>query len=421
VKIAVLCHYFWPEPGAPSARLLGLGRSWVELGHEVTVVTNLPNHPTGVIPERYRGHSFLMEDIQGIQVIRCRTYATPNRGFLRKSAGHLNFMIQSYLQATGHLRGVDVLIASSPTLFAVVSAWAMSRRLRIPYVFEVRDLWPAIFADLGVIRNRVVLRALEGLELFLYRQGAAVVTVTQSFAANISSRGVDPARIHVVPNGVGLRDFTPGAADPTVRARFGLDGRFVVLYAGAHGISHALHRVLDAAAALLDDPQIRFLFVGEGSEKERLVSAARERGLENVTFADPVSREEMPALYRVADVCLVPLRAIPLFRSFIPSKMFEILACGRPIVASLEGEAAEILSASGGALVVPPEDASAIAEAIRKLAADGHLRAELSGRGRPFVAAHYEHRTLAGRYANLLASVGRRAAEPSGARKAGAT
>jgi glycosyltransferase involved in cell wall biosynthesis len=420
VRIAVLCHYFWPEPGAPSARLLGLGRSWLEMGHEVTVVTNLPNHPTGVIREGYRGRSFLIEDVQGIRVIRCRTYATPNRGFLRKSAGHLNFMIQSYLQATGHLHGVDVLIASSPTLFAVVSAWAMSRRLRIPYVFEVRDLWPAIFADLGVIRNRVVLRALEGLELFLYRGAAAVVTVTRSFAENISSRGIDPARIRVVSNGVDLRDFAPEAADPAVKARFGFDGRFVVLYAGAHGISHALHRVLEAAALLRDDPRIRFLLVGEGAEKERLVSTARERGLENVTFVDPVSREEMPALYRAADVCLVPLRAIPLFRSFVPSKMFEILACGCPIVASLEGEAAEILTASGGALVVPPEDVSATAGAIRKLAADERLRAELAGRGRPFVAAHYEHRALAARYADVLASVGTREAEPSRARKAGA-
>jgi glycosyltransferase involved in cell wall biosynthesis len=405
VRIALVTHYFWPEPGAPSARLLEMGREWAAQGHDVSVVTNFPNHPSGLVPEAYRGRSFLLEEIQGLRVLRCRTYATPNRGIARRTLGHLVFMVQAVLQATPRLHGVDVIVASSPTLFAVVAAFVMSRRLRAPFVFEVRDLWPAIFVDLGVIRNRFAIALLERLELFLYRRAAAVVTVTRAFAADIERRGIAPGKLHVIPNGVDLEAFQPGPPDAALRARLGYSEQDVVtLYCGAHGISHALGRVLDVAARLRDEPRIRFLLVGEGAEKDALVARAGALGLTNVQFHDTVSRDEVAAFYRSADVCLVPLRAVPLFRAFIPSKMFEILACGRPILASLEGEAAAILSESRAAVVVPPEDVDAIERSLRRLAADSHERERLAERGREYVAAHFDRRELATRYLTLLSA-----------------
>ncbi len=411
MKIALLTHYFWPELGAPSARLLEMGREWRARGHEVTVVTNFPNHPTGVVPEAYRGRPFMVEQVEGLRVLRCRTYATPNRGFLRRTLGHLVFMWQAAWQATPHLRGSDVVVASSPTLFAVVAAWVVSRRLGVPYVFEVRDLWPAIFVDLGVIRNRLVIAGLEALELFLYRRAAAVVTVTRAFADDIARRGIERTKLRVVPNGVDLEAFRPGPPDRALRERLGYsDDALVVLYCGAHGISHALARVLEAADKLREQPAVRFLLVGEGAEKEALVARARALGLPNVAFRDSIPRAEVAALYRAADVCLVPLRAVPLFRSFIPSKMFEILACGRPILASLEGEAAEILAASGAAVVVPPEDVEALARELARLAADPAARADLAARGRPYVAEHFDRRALAARYLQTLEAVARGAA-----------
>lgn len=405
MKIALVSHYFWPETGAPSARLLEMGREWAARGHEVTVVTNFPNHPTGIVPEPYRGRSFQVEAAHGLRIIRCRTYATPNRGILKRTLGHVVFMIEAVLQATPQLRGTDVIVASSPTLFAVVSAWVISRRLRAPFVFEVRDLWPAIFVDLGVIRNRFVIAVLERLELFLYRRARAVVTVTRAFASDIERRGIEPAKLHVIPNGVDLEAFQPGPAEEALRARLGVSGGLLVLYCGAHGISHALSRILDVAARLSQDPRIHFLLVGDGAEKHELVERARTLRLANLGFRDAVPREQVPALYRAADVCLVPLRAVPLFRSFIPSKMFEILACGRPILASLEGEAAEILTASGAALVVPPEDAGALAAAIARLADEPELRAALAARGRAYVAEHFDRRELAARYLLVLEAV----------------
>ena len=360
MRIAVLSHYFWPEPGAPSARLLEMSREWVVRGHEVTIVTNFPNHPTGIVPEAYRGRSFQVEHAHGLRILRCRTYATPNRGFVKRTLGHVVFMFQAVWQATPQLRGSDVLIASSPTLFAVVAALAISRRVGAPYVFEVRDLWPAIFVELGVIRNRLAIGVLEWLELALYRRARAVVTVTRAFAEDIAKRGIERAKLHVIPNGVDLEAFRPEPPEPALRTRLGVTDKFALLYCGAHGISHALGRILEVAASLRGDARIHFLFVGEGAEKASLVARAQELRLDNVTFLASVPREEVPALYRAADVCLVPLRAVPLFRSFIPSKMFEILACGRPVLASLEGEAAEILAASGAAVVVPPEDVDAL-------------------------------------------------------------
>jgi glycosyltransferase involved in cell wall biosynthesis len=382
-----------------------MGRAWVALGHEVTVVTNFPNHPTGIVPEPYRGRSFAVEQANGLRILRCRTYATPNRGFVKRTLGHLVFMVASIVQAPPHMQGTDVIVASSPTLFAVVSALVMSLRLKVPFVFEVRDLWPSIFVDLGVIRSRLLIGLLERLELFLYRRARAVVTVTRAFAEDIARRGIERAKLHVIPNGVDLEAFRPEPPEPELRARLGTSDKLMVLYCGAHGISHALSRILEVADRLREDSRIHFLFVGEGAEKEDLLERARELRLPNTTFQDGVPREEVAALYRSADVCLVPLRAVPLFRSFIPSKMFEILACGRPILASLEGEAAEILAASGAALVVPPEDVDAIASAVLRLAEDPGLRARLATRGRPYVAEHFERRRLAARYLEVLEAI----------------
>lgn len=407
MKITVVSHYFWPEMGAPTARLLELGRAWAAAGHEVSVVTNFPNHPSGVVPECYRGRSFMVEEAHGLRILRCRTYPTPNRGTVKRTLGHLFFMVQAVLQGTPAVRRSDLIVASSPTLFSVAAAWAMARRLRLPFVFEVRDLWPAIFVDLGVVKNRLLIRGLEALEMSLYRRSAAVVTVTEGFAQNIARRGIPMSKIHVIPNGVDLEAFSPGPPDRDLLARLGLLEKFLVLYCGAHGISHALGRILEAAERLRAETRFHFLFVGDGAEKDGLVRQANRMGLANVTFLPGVPRGDVPALYRSADICLVPLRNVPLFRSFIPSKMFEILGCGRPIVASVDGESAEILRAAGGALLTPPEDVGGIVGAIARLEADDALRATLASKGRAFVAARYDRRLLAERYLGVLETVQR--------------
>ena len=404
MRIVWLCHYFAPEIGAPQARLLDMSRAFREAGHDVAAVTCFPNHPTGTLRSEDAGVRRRRDDLDGIAVHRCRSYVTPNKGFVKKSLGHLSFAWTGLggLSRAAREARPDVVIVSSPTFFSVATAWLWCAPRRVPWVFEVRDLWPAVFVELGVLRNRLLIWTLERMELFLYRRATRVVTVTRSFRDHIARRGIDAAKIGVVTNGVDLDRFTPGPRDEDFARANGLGGKFVVLYLGAHGISHALGRVLDAAERLRDLTDVRVVLVGEGAEKDALVADAQRRGLANVVFVGGVPKDEVLRWYRLADVGLVPLRDVPLFATFIPSKMFELLACGVPIVGSVAGEAAEILRESGGARVTPPEDVAAIEREIRALHADAALRRGLGEAGRAFVAERYSRRKLAAEYLAIL-------------------
>lgn len=405
MRIALLYHYFHPEIGAPSARLHSLARNFRSLGHEVVVVTGFPNHPTGVIPPVYRGRLTAKEDIDGVVVLRNWIFATPNEGVVKKTLGHLSFMLTSVCLGGPRMGSVDVIVVSSPTFFSVISAWALSKLKGVPFVFEVRDLWPAVFVDLGIIKNRLVIRMLEALEMFLYRRSAAVVTVTESFRKDILSRGIPSSKVVTITNGVDLKDFSPGRPDHALETLLGVGGRFVILYLGAHGISHALEAILRSAQALQEQRDLLFVFVGEGAEKRKLVDCAKKWGLENVRFLDGQPRDRALDFYRLADIALVPLRDVPLFDGFIPSKMFEIMACAKPIVASLRGEAADILTSSKAAVVVSPEDSRAIAGAILELKNDRPRMEKMGEAGRSFVKKHYQRRMLAERYSKLLESI----------------
>jgi hypothetical protein len=405
VRIAYMCQYFAPEVGAPSARLSELGRAWTDMGHQVTIITGLPNHPTGIVPREYRRMLFRRERFGNVDVWRNWLYATPNEGIVKKTLSHLSFMCSTAVLSLPRLRGHDVVIVSSPTFFVVLTALLMSRLWRIPYIFEVRDLWPGIFVGLGILRNRTLIRLLEAIEMFLYRRAARVIVVTDAFADDLRRRGVPASKVVTITNGVDSRFFVPGDRNNEVRRQHGLGDRFVVLYIGAHGISHGLSAVLDAAGRLQGHRDALIVFVGEGAEKAMLVKRAAGLGLRNVVFVPAQPKDQMPGWYAAADVVLVPLRSVPMLEAFIPSKMFEIMAAGRPIVGSVRGEARRILEASQGALVVDPEDSAGIADAVVRLESDPALRARLGANGRRFVVEHYDRVELAHRYLTVLSSV----------------
>jgi glycosyltransferase involved in cell wall biosynthesis len=328
---------------------------------------------------------------------------------------HLTFMCSAAVFSTPRLSGHDVIVVSSPAFFAVLTAWFMSKVWRIPFVFEVRDLWPGIFIELGILKNRAIIGILEAVEMFLYRQAAHVVVVTEAFRDILIRRGVPAEKASVITNGVDMETYRPAPHETDLRRAHGLDGRFVALYIGAHGISQALSAILAAAQLLADDPEIAIVFVGEGAEKKMLVEKAAALGLGNVRFLPGQPKALMPEWYATADAVFVPLRNIPMFETFIPSKMFEILASGRPIVGSVKGEARGILERSDGAIVVDPEDAPAIAAAVRRLKADPALRTALAEKGVRFVGLHYDRRMLARQYLALLERLRRHTAErPTG-------
>jgi hypothetical protein len=404
VNIGYMCQYFAPEVSAPSARGLEMARVWRDAGHTVKVLTAFPNHPRGVVPEGYRGHRRMVEPMEGLTVYRSWVYVTPNEGFVKRILNHLSFTASAVVQTLPRIGSLDVLVVSSPSFFPVVAAWVVSRVKRVPFVFEVRDLWPGIFVMLGVLKDGPILRVLEALEMFLYRRAAHVVTVTHAFKRILVARGVPEAKVTVITNGVDLELFRPAPRDEARKAAWGVDGKRVALYLGTHGISQALETHLAAAERLRGREDLAFVFVGEGARKRTLMALAEARGLTNVHFLDPVPKAEVPACYAAADVCFVPLRDIPLFDSFIPSKIFEILGCARPIIGSVEGEPAAILAASGAATVVPPEDVDGLVSALTAMLDDPDLAAR-GARGRAFVEAHYDRVALALRYEALLAAL----------------
>lgn len=410
MRILVVTHYFPPEIGAPQARLSELAATWAADGDDVTVLTGLPNHPTGVIPDEYRRTCRRVEHTDGYRVIRTWLYATPNEGFVKKTLGHLSFMLTSAVIGAPRAGRADVVVVSSPTFFAILSAWAIARAKRARFVVEIRDLWPAIFVELGVLTNPMIIKVLETIELAAYRAADAVVVVSEGFRDNLVSRGVPAQKIHTIRNGVDLERFTPAPieADERAAARAGLGAGpddVLVLYIGAHGISHGLTSIADAADRLRDQP-IRFAFVGEGAAKAQLAAHVEALDLPSVTLSPGVPRDEVPTLLAAADICLVPLRDVPLFSTFIPSKIFEYFGAGKAVVGAVRGEPADILRA-GGAVVVEPEDDAAIAEAIRELAADPERRAELGRRGHAYVSEHFDRRALARTYRGILTDVAR--------------
>ena len=410
MNISWYSHYFSPEIGAPSARIAELSKAWIRAGHRVSVSTCFPNHPTGRLYPGYRPGVRMHETREGIDVHRSWTYITPNSGFAKKLIGHISFLPSSLLINTGRGGPADVVVGSSPTFFAAMAAALEGKRRRVPFIMEIRDLWPAIFVQLGVLRQPLLIRMLELLELLLYRHATRVITVTESFRQNLIKRGVPASKVVNVPNGADIDFWTPPKAGSEVesgaalriRRKLGLTDQRIVLYIGAHGISHALDKVLESARRLQQTPDIHFLFVGEGAEKARLVSRARQSGLKNVTFIDAVDKDGVKDFYLMADICLAPLRNIPLFDAFIPSKIFEIMAMGRPIVGSVRGEAADIIKRSGGGIVVEPENSKEIAGAIRHLVHHREEGRAMGERGRRFVCEHYSRKKLAARYLRTI-------------------
>lgn len=405
MRILIITHYFPPEIGAPQARLSDLARLWTEAGHDVHVITGMPNHPTGIVPPEYRRRLRIRESVNGYSTTRTWLYATPNEGFIRKTIGHLSFMVSSVILGFRDAGRPDVVVVSSPTFFSIGSAWVVARLKRARFVVEVRDLWPAIFVELGVLTNRWIIAVLEKLELAAYRSADAVVTVSEGFTANIIDRGIDAAKVHTVTNGVDVDAFDPNApSDSSVRAELGAtQGDCLVLYIGAHGISQGVSTIVEAATKVCDN-RVRIALVGEGADREHVLDTIERLAPPNVVALPGVSRDRVAALLAAADVCLVPLRDIPLFTTFIPSKIFELLAAGRPIIGSVAGEPADILRRAG-ATVVSPENADELAAAIDDLAGDVTRRAEIGARGRSFVEANYNRRALATKYLSVLEGV----------------
>ncbi|MEW6348560.1 MAG: glycosyltransferase family 4 protein [Thermodesulfobacteriota bacterium] len=402
MRIAVYSHYFTPEISPAAARIHDMGIEWLREGHAVDVVTCFPNHPQGRVYPGYRRSWYRRENLSGVNVHRHFTYMTRNQGILKRTLGHLSYFASAAMGASKRADSPDVVMGTSPPLFAATAAAWTGRMRGVPFVMEVRDLWPAILVDLGVARNPALIRLLNLWETALYKEATRIVTVTDSFRRMLTERGIPESKVTTISNGADADFWRPVATRDSIRAEMALDKSFVVLYAGTHGISQGLAAILETARLLQDRPEIRFVFVGDGAEKPMLIEKARMLSLANVEFHPPVDRHTMREYYTLSDLCLAPLRAVPLFRAFVPSKIFEIMSMERPVLGLLQGEAAEILRDAQAGVVVPPEDASRAAEAILELSRNPQRCTDMGRRGRELVIQRYSRRSLALKYLRVL-------------------
>jgi colanic acid biosynthesis glycosyl transferase WcaI len=409
MKILYISQYFPPEMGAPAARAVELSRHWAAAGHEVTVLTGFPNHPTGVVPPEYRDkfrRLVAREQTDGINVVRTWLLPFPNRKAYERMLNYSSFCASA--ATTGlFLSRPDVVIATSPQLLVGLSGWWLAHWKRVPFVFEVRDLWPESLAAVGMgDANSLLHRTLAKIAGFLYRRSDLVAVVTSAFEDYLVEHWHVPReKISVIENGVETDLFVPltREVETSLRRELNAEGKFVVSYIGTMGMAHGLETIVAAASQLQDaNPEIVFLMVGEGAEKENIIALARQRGLNNLRFVDQQPRETIPAYIASSDACLVLLKKTELFKTVIPTKMLEFMSCARPVILGVEGQARTILEEARGGLVIEPENSDALVNAIRSLAANREKARELGRNGREHIVRKFSRDQTAEKYIRVL-------------------
>lgn len=407
MRILFLSHYFPPEVNAPASRTFEHCREWVARGHEVHVLTCVPNHPAGRIYPGYRNRILQHEDLGGIHIHRVLTVPAANAGFVSRSLNYFFYLLMAVFTAPS-LPRVDVVVSTSPQFFCGLAGYLVSCLKRAPWVLEIRDLWPESIVTVGAMRESRLTRALALMESFAYRKADAIVSVTDSFVPHIEARG-GRGKVHVITNGVDLKFFTPAQPGSSsareLAEEFGVAGKFVAAYVGTHGMAHGLDTILRAANRLRDEPGIVFLLVGDGALSAELLRQRDEMRLGNVFIVGQQPKERMPAIWALTDASLVLLRKRPTFESVIPSKIFEAMGMARPIILGVRGESARIVAAAGAGICIEPENDEQLAAAVKELAAHPARARALGEAGRRYAEENYDRRRLALRFEQLLAQV----------------
>lgn len=404
MRILFLSHYFPPEVNAPATRTYEHCRQWVKDGHAVTVVTCAPNHPQGRVYEGYCNRIFHCETKDGIQIVRTWTYVTANEGFLKRTLNYVSYMFSAIVVAL-FLPKPDVVLSTSPQFFNGLAGFFVARVKRIPWILEIRDLWPESIVVVGAIKNRTIIKTLEWIELFAYRKADRIVPVTDSFRAYMLRKGIAGDKIVVVKNGVDLERYQPLEGLNLMAQELGLDEKFVVSYFGTHGMAHRLETVLQAAQELQNFKDIVFLLVGDGAERHQLVSRRNDMRLHNVVMLGQQPKSRMRELWALSAVSLVVLKKSDLFKTVIPSKIFESLAMEKPIILGVEGESATLLNDAQAGFCIEPENAKELAGRVVELRGNRPLCRRLGTNGRRYVVDQYDRVALARRLLIIAASL----------------
>ncbi|MFQ5905670.1 MAG: glycosyltransferase family 4 protein [bacterium] len=403
MRIVFASQYFWPEVLSPQ-HIYENARGLAGRGHEVTILTAFPNRPSGVIPERYKGKFFLTERNNGLRFVRTYVYAAPTKRLFRRLLGEVSFALSSLLGGFAIGR-CDAIISISPPFTNALSSCILSRMKRAPFIFWLNDLHPETAIQLGVLRNRFLIRMLTFLELFLYRKAEKVVVATKGIGENIIGRGVPRAKVEFIPTGVDTSLFDPSKRRDSIRNELKLEDRFLVLYAGTIGFLQDIVTIIEAARILRDNDQIVFLLVGGGPEKERMAQLSKDYSLENVLFVEIQPRHRLPSFIAAADVVVASLKKWKLFRGALPTKLFEAMAMGVPVICAISGEAEEMIEESGAGVCVEPQNPEEMAKAILRLFGEASTNRSKGEKARDYVEKHYSRSKTVAQVEQMLAGL----------------
>jgi colanic acid biosynthesis glycosyl transferase WcaI len=405
LRILSLSQWYSPEP---DSKIHLLAKDLAVRGHQVTSVTGFPNYPQGYIYPGYRQRLWRWEEMESVRVLRLPLYPDHSRSAVRRALNYWSFAASASCLGPLLCGPADVMWVYHPPLTVGIPAWWIGLLRRVPFVYEVQDMWPETLAATGMMPPAWAMPWISRLAQFIYRHAAAVAVISPGFRRNLISKGVPAEKIHVIPNWADEEIYRPVPRDETLAAEHDLAGRFNVMYGGNLGAAQALDNVLEAAALLRDLPEVQFVLIGDGVDEVRLCEVAQERGLDNVRFIGRQPAERMPYFFALADALLVHLKRDPLFEITIPSKTIAYLACGRPILSCVAGDAAEVVQSAGAGLVCPPEDPAALAQAVRDLYVMPAEQREAMGQsGRRAFLANYTRAVLVDRYETLLREVAR--------------
>ena len=402
MKLVFLTQYFPPEIGAPQARLFELARGLKNKGHEVTIVTAFPNYPGGKILFNYKLGLFMEEEMEGLKVLRTWIYPSHSKSFLKRLANYFSFVFSSMFCGIFKLGKVDLFICETPPLFLGISAYVLSRLKGAGMYLYVSDLWPASAVDLGMLKNKILIRMSKRLEYFLYRKSKKVIVVTAGIKKILDTDDTLKDKVFVVTNGVDAELFK--SSDKTkVREFAGLPReKFVIMYSGNHGIAQNLFTVLKCAKRTISNPDLLYVFAGDGVEKPLLMEIKEKEGLSNVVFLKSFPKNEMPLVLSSADAAVIPLKNIKLFEKALPSKMFEMMSMGIPVIMGVKGEAAEVIKTAVCGINIPPEDENSMEKAVFELYNSIELRERLGRNGREYVKVHFSREKIINIFERLL-------------------
>jgi glycosyltransferase involved in cell wall biosynthesis len=402
MKILFLTQYCPPEVGAPQNRIFEFAKQLRKFGHDVSILTAMPNYPKGEIFDEYKGKKVVCEELEGIKIVRTSIYVSKEKTFTKRLRNYLSFTFSSVFQGAKYIDKQDVVITESPPLFLGWSGYVLSKKKKAKFIFNISDLWPESAVKLDVLHNKALIKMSTWLEEFCYKKAAAVTGQTKGIVDNIVNRGFDASKVHLITNGVDTEFFKKEYRDEAFRKEVGIEDKFAVCYAGIHGLAQGLEVVINAAENIKEYENVQFVFIGDGPEKQKLINMVKDKNLNNVTFLPVQPKSNMPKIIGSMDATIIPLKKLDLFKGALPSKMFEALAAELPIVLAVEGEAEKLINNAKAGIVVEPENSKEIGEAVVKLYEDSDYRKLLGQNGRKYVMENYSREAITRKLEGIL-------------------